>query len=172
MVRLKAGSGQAVSHPFPPVIAPDSRILILGSMPSVPSRKQGYYYGNPQNRFWRVLARLFDEPVPESTEDRHTFLISHQIAVWDVLAECTITGSQDSSIRKPQVNDLTAILAAAPIGEIFTNGQTAAQLYSKYCESQTGRHCIALPSTSPANAHLSLDGLCLAWQPVREALIG
>jgi len=168
---INPDSENLIIHPFAPVFGSDSRILILGTMPSVQSRGQGFYYGNPQNRFWRVLASLLNEPLPVSIEQKRTFLLEHQIALWDVLRQCRIEGSQDSSIREAVANDLDALLTQAPIRQIFTNGQTAARLYHQFCENSTGRPCIPLPSTSPANGRWPLDKLCQAWQPVREALL-
>lgn len=161
---------EQVSHPFPPVCAPDSRVLILGTMPSRQSRRQGFYYGHPQNRFWAVLAGLLQAPVPLGIEERRRFLLEHKIALWDVLQQCEISGSQDSSIREPVVNDLAGLLRQCPIRQIFTNGQTATRLYQIWCEPLTGKPCLGLPSTSPANGHFSLESLYRSWQPVRDAL--
>lgn len=167
----KPESDNLIIHPFAPIFGSDSRILILGTIPSVQSRGQGFYYGHPQNRFWRVLSGLLNEPLPVSLEQKRSFLLDHQIALWDVLRQCRIEGSQDSSIREPVANDLAAILIQAPIRQIFTNGQTAARLYRQFCEKAIGRPCIPLPSTSPANGRWPLDKLGQAWQPVREALL-
>lgn len=160
-----------VVHPFDPVFGPDSRILILGTIPSVQSRRQGFYYANPQNRFWRVLECLLGEPVPDSAPERRSYLLAHRIALWDVLRACQMEGSQDASIRQPEVNDLPALLRQVPVSRIFTNGQAATRLYCDFCEPDTRQPCIALPSTSPANGRWSLAELCRAWQPVREALL-
>ncbi len=159
---------ELVRHPFEPVWAPDSRVLILGSLPSVLSRQQGFYYGNPQNRFWAVLGRLFDEAVPADIDGRRAFLLAHRIALWDVLAQGEISGSSDSTIQQPVANDLTTILRQSKINRVFANGQTAAKLYRDHCQPKTGLPCIALPSTSPANASFSLERLCEAWRVVRE----
>lgn len=159
-----------VTHPFEPVCNRNSRILILGTMPSVQSRRQGFYYGNPQNRFWQVLAALLESPVPSDVDGRKQYLLEHQIAVWDVLAQCNIKGSQDSSISDPVVNNISGLLNEYPIQVIFANGQAAARLYHRLCEKETGRPCVALPSTSPANAACSLVSLVDKWTVVREAL--
>ena len=161
---------ESLRHPFPAIYAPDSRILILGSFPSVKSREQRFFYGHPQNRFWRVLAALLGTSVPQTVEEKQDFLLAHRIALWDVIASCEITGSSDASIRNAVPNDLTPILETACIRQIFTNGGTAHRLYRKYIFPLTGREDIALPSTSPANAARSLDALVDAWQIVREAL--
>lgn len=161
---------ESLRHPFPAVYAPDSRILILGSFPSVKSREQKFFYGHPQNRFWRVLAALLGTDVPQTVEAKRAFLLEHRIALWDVIASCEIAGSSDASIRNAVPNDLTPILETASIRQIFTNGGTAHRLYRKYVYPLTGREDIPLPSTSPANAARSLDALVDAWEIVREAL--
>ena len=161
---------ESLRHPFPAIYAPDSRILILGSFPSVKSREQRFFYGHPQNRFWRVLAALLGTSVPQTVEEKQDFLLAHRIALWDVIASCEITGSSDASIRNAVPNDLTPILETASIRQIFTNGGTAHRLYRKYIFPLTGWEDIALPSTSPANAARSLDALIDAWQTVREVL--
>ena len=155
---------QHLVHPIPPTWDTLSEILILGSFPSVKSREMTYFYGHPQNRFWRVLAAIFEEPVPETKEDRKAFLLLHHLAAWDVIASCTITGSDDSSIRDVQANDLQPILDEAPIRQIFVNGKKAGELYRKYIEPGTGRAAVCLPSTSPANAAWSLERLTAAWK--------
>ena len=161
---------ESLRHPFPAIYAPDSRILILGSFPSVKSREQRFFYGHPQNRFWRVLAALLGTSVPQTVEEKQDFLLAHRIALWDVIASCEITGSSDASIRNAVPNDLTPILETASIRQIFTNGGTAHRLYRKYIYPLTGREDIVLPSTSPANAARSLGALVDAWKIVREAL--
>ena len=161
---------ESLRHPFPAIYAPDSRILILGSFPSVKSREQMFFYGHPQNRFWRVMAALLGADVPQTVEEKRAFLLANHIALWDVIASCDIAGSSDASIRNAVPNDLTPILETACIRQIFTNGGTAHRLYRKYIYPLTGREDTVLSSTSPANAARSLDALIDAWQPVREAL--
>lgn len=161
---------ESLRHPFPAVYATDSRILILGSFPSVKSREQRFFYGHPQNRFWRVLAALLGTDVPQTVEEKRAFLLANHIALWDVIASCNIAGSSDASIRNAVPNDLTPILETASIRQIFTNGGTAHRLYRKYIYPLTGREDTVLSSTSPANAARSLDALINAWQIVREAL--
>jgi hypoxanthine-DNA glycosylase len=170
MFEKNAKNEKKIMHPFAPVFNKDSRILILGTLPSVQSRSNGFYYGHPRNRFWVLLARLLAVPVPESTADRREFLLRHEIALWDVIAACTIVGSSDASIRAVVPNDLNQILAAAPIRQIFCNGARSHDLYMRFCREQTGRDAILLPSTSPANAACSLDMLAEAWQPVQKIL--
>ena len=161
---------ESLRHPFPAIYAPDSRILILGSFPSVKSRAQKFFYGHPQNRFWRIVAALLGTDVPQTTEEKRAFLLAHRIALWDVIASCDIAGSSDASIRNAVPNDLSPILETASVRQIFTNGGTAHRLYRKYIYPLTGREDVVLPSSSPANAARSLDALIDAWQIVREAL--
>lgn len=159
-----------VKHPFPPLYDENSRVLILGSFPSVKSREQMFFYGHPQNRFWRVLAGVFSCAVPQTIEEKRRFLLSKGIALWDVIASCEITGSSDSSIKNVVANDLRQILEAADIRKIFVNGKTAEKYYKKYTEPIIGREAICLPSTSPANAAWSLERLTEAWQAVAEGI--
>ena len=142
---------QKVVHEFEPIYDRDSRVLILGTMPSPKSREYGFYYSHPQNRLWRVLADVFGEPVPATKEEKVRFLLNHRIAMWDVLSSCTIKGADDSSITDPVPNDIGRILRAADIRAIFANGKKAADLYRKFCFPVTGRPAVYLPSTSPAN---------------------
>lgn len=153
-----------IIHPIEPVYDKDSKILILGSFPSVKSRETGFYYGHPQNRFWKVLASLFDEDLPHTNEDKKEFLLRNHIAVWDVIGSCEIEGSSDSSIRNAVVNDIDQILQRADIIKICVNGKTAERIYNRYIRSVIGREAVCLPSTSPANAAWSLDRLTEAWR--------
>ena len=158
-------------HPIPPVFDANSRVLILGSFPSVRSREVGFFYGHPQNRFWRTLARILESPnEPRTTEEKREFLLRNGIALWDVIASCEIVGSSDSSIRNAVPNDLGVILDTASIRQIYTNGKTAHRLYEKYLYPQTGREAICLPSTSPANAAWTQERLCAAWETVIKDL--
>ena len=157
------------THPIPPVFDAQSRVLILGSFPSVKSREAAFFYGHPQNRFWRVLSALFGEEAGETPKEKTAFLLRHHIALWDVIASCEITGSADSSIKHAVPNDLTAILQTAPVTQIFTNGKTADRLYRQYLLPLTGKDAVCLPSTSPANAQWSLEKLLDAWQVVCDA---
>ncbi len=149
-------------HNIPPIFDENSEILILGSFPSVKSRETGFFYGHPQNRFWRVLAALENEETPQSIEEKKKFLLRNRIAVWDVIKSCDITGSSDSSIRNVVPNDILSILSASKIERIFTNGGTAHRLYRKYI----GNDAALLPSTSPANAAYSLDRLINEWSVI------
>ena len=145
-------------------------MLILGSFPSVKSRESQFFYGHPQNRFWKVIAALTDEKVPLTVEEKRALLEKYHIAVWDVIQSCDIEGSSDSSIKNVVVNDINRILNTADIRQIYCNGTKSYQLYKKYCEKLTGRTAIKLPSTSPANAASKLEKLIDAWQCVGETL--
>lgn len=152
-----------VIHPIPAVYNENSKILILGSFPSVKSREYGFFYGHPQNRFWCVIAAVFGEKVPHTIEEKKALLYSCRIALWDVIAECEITGSSDSSIKQVKVNDISMILNAAKIEKIFTNGKKAQFLYEKYIFPYTKIKSTVLPSTSPANAAKSREDLINEW---------
>ena len=153
-----------VSHPIPPVFDRNSKVLILGSFPSVKSREAQFFYGHPQNRFWKVTSAVFDVQEPHTIEEKKDFLLSRGIAVWDVIASCDITGSSDSSIKNVVPNDLSQILKVADIRTIFVNGKTAEKFYNKYVKDVIGREAVCLPSTSPANATWSLERLTEAWE--------
>ena len=152
-----------ITHPIPPVFDKDSRILILGSFPSVRSREEGFFYGHPQNRFWKVMASVFNEETPCTLEAKKAFLLRNHIALWDVIGSCEIDGSSDSSIRNVTVNDISVILDKADIRSICLNGKKAEQYYKKYLLPVTGREGICLPSTSPANAAWSMERLIQTW---------
>ena len=152
-----------MKHPFPPLYDKNSQVLILGSFPSVKSREQMFFYGHPQNRFWKVIAGVFQEKIPETIEEKKYFVLSHHLALWDVIAECDIVGSSDSSIRNVKANDLSEILENAPIQKIIVNGKTAEKLYKKYIEPVTGITAVVMPSTSPANAAWRLENLTEVW---------
>ncbi len=154
-------------HPIDPIYDENSRILILGSFPSVKSREEMFFYGHPQNRFWRVLAAVWDCPVPATTDEKRAFLLHHRVALWDVIGACEVTGSADSTIKNVVPNDLSRILDCANIEKIIVNGKTAEKTYRRYLQQKTGREAICLPSTSPANAAWSLARLVEVW---REAL--
>ena len=153
-----------IVHPIPPVCGENAEILILGSFPSVKSREQGFFYGHPQNRFWKMLAAVLDEPVPQNVTEKKELLLRNHIALWDVIASCEITGSSDASIRDVTPNDISALLERANIRRILCNGNTAFRLYRKYILPQTGREALCLPSTSPANAACGLEALKTTWK--------
>lgn len=153
-----------IQHPIKPIYDENSKILILGSFPSVKSREEGFFYGHPQNRFWKVIAAVCGEAVPATIEEKKLLLLRNHIAVWDVIKSCDIEGSSDSSIRNVVPNDLSVILGHANIEKIFENGKKAEQLYKKYIMPVVMRDAICLPSTSPANAAWNLEKLTEEWR--------
>lgn len=157
-----------VEHTFAPVYDKHSRILILGTLPSVKSRENQFYYGHPQNRFWKVIAKVVGEEAPQTIEEKKEMLLRNQIAIWDVIHSCRIMGSGDSSIRDVVPNDFSEILRKAPIEQIYANGAKAYELYQKYAFAQTGREIVKLPSTSSANAGYGLERLCEEWRQIRN----
>lgn len=150
-------------HPFPPLFDEQSRILILGSFPSVASRQVNFFYGHPQNRFWKLMPLLLGEPPVQTIEEKAALMHRHHIALWDTIHSCDITGSSDSSIKNVTANDLSVILSKAPVRQIFCNGKTSYHLYVKYVQAQTGQGALCLPSTSPANAAWQMDRLLKDW---------
>lgn len=157
-----------IVHSFEPVYDKASEILILGTLPSVKSRENNFYYGHKQNRFWKVLATLLKEPVPDTIEEKKAMLLAHRIALWDVIQSCDIKGSSDSSIKNVQPTDIGMILEKTNITRIYANGNKAGQLYKRYQFPVTGREATVLPSTSPANVAWSLERLCEAWHVILE----
>lgn len=155
-----------IIHSIEPVFDAESRVLILGTMPSPKSREVQFYYGHPQNRFWRVLAAVLGEEVPRSVPEKKAMLLRHRIALWDVLAECEITGASDSSIRNPVANDLSVVLDHAPVQAVFTTGATAWKLYTRLQKPHTGIEAVRLPSTSPANCAVKMEALTEAYKAI------
>ena len=156
-----------IVHPIEPVFDKNSKILILGSFPSVRSREEGFFYGHKQNRFWKVVSAVFEEEVHKTIPQKKAFLLRNHIALWDVIHSCDITGSSDSSIKNVVANDLSIILEHSGIRKIFVNGKTAEKYYIKYSEKDTHIKAICLPSTSPANAAFSVDRLAEAWKMIK-----
>lgn len=161
---------QQLTHTFDPIYNKDSKILILGSFPSVKSRENNFYYGHPQNRYWKVLANVLEVEVPQTVEEKRAMLLDNHIAIWDVIHSCSIIGSSDTSIKDVVVNDFSEILEHSQVKTIYVNGGKAYDLYHKYAEKNTGIKAIKLPSTSPANAAWKLDRLCEVWGQIREVL--
>ncbi len=157
-------------HEFAPVYDKNSKVLILGTFPSVKSREMQFYYGHPQNRFWKLLAMLTGWPVPGTIPEKKEMLLKNGIAVWDVIQSCEIIGSSDSSIRNVVSNDLSQVLAGSSVTRIYANGKTAEKLYNKYVKDQTGMEVMGLPSTSPANAAYSLERLAQSWSQILEVV--
>ena len=153
-----------IVHPFEPIFNADSEVLALGSLPSVKSRENDFYYGHPQNRFWRVLAIVFGAAVPNSIPEKKNFLLTHHLALWDVIYSCDIVGSSDSSIKNAVPNNIENILAAAKIKTIIANGNTAFSLYKRFWGDKIHIKTIKMPSTSPANATWTLEKLAEEWR--------
>lgn len=157
-----------IIHPIPPLYDENSRALILGSFPSVKSREAMFFYGHPQNRFWKLMALLFDADVPSTVEEKKRLVLSHGIAMWDTIHSCTITGSSDSSIKDVVTNDLSVILNNSRVKRIFCNGAASHRLYQKYIYPINNIPAQKLPSTSPANAAWSLEKLAEEWKIICE----
>ena len=160
----------SVVHPFPPVADAACRVLILGSFPSVKSREEGFFYGHPRNRFWPVLAAVFNEPVPQTAEQKKELALRHHIAMWDTIASCEIKGASDTSIKHPVPNDLKSIIGRSQIKAVFCTGAASYKYYVKLCERDTGIPAVCLPSTSPANAAWTLERLTEAYRAIAEAV--
>ena len=158
---------QTITHPLRPLYQADSKILILGSFPSVKTREYGFFYGHPQNRFWPLMEKIFDMKLSIDIEERKSFLLANHIAMYDVIYQCDIIGSSDASIQNVVPSDLSSILNLADIRQVFCNGGTATRYYRKYQEQRTGLKAIQLPSTSPTNARFSMDDLVERWKVIR-----
>lgn len=162
---------QKIIHPIPPLYDAESKILILGSFPSIKSREAMFFYGHPQNRFWPLLARLFGEDIPTSIEEKKSLVLRHHVALWDSIHSCTIVGSSDSSVRDVVPNDLSVILDNSKVERIYCNGALSHKMYMKYIYPTTGIAAVKLPSTSPANAAFNMDRLEKEWQVIHVNLI-
>ena len=162
------------THPFKPIFDKNSKILILGSFPSVVSRKFGFYYANPQNRFWRVLAGILNTPLPASTDEKIDFLLARRIAIYDAAISCEIKGSSDAKMTAVEPANLESIFSGACIAQVYANGGKAHEICEKYLKTQvlnaTGKPPLKLPSTSSANANFSFERLVQEWTVVVEAL--
>ncbi len=156
-----------IVHPIPPLFSQTSKTLILGSFPSVKSREAEFFYGHPKNRFWAVIAAVFENEKPRTIEEKKELALSNDLALWDVIAQCEIEGSADSTIRDVTANDLSIILKNSSVERIFVNGKTAEKYYNKYTYPKTGIKAICLPSTSPANAAWSFEKLVDAWKIIK-----
>ncbi len=166
-------SKTTVFHNIAPVFAADSRVLLLGTMPSPQSRRQGFYYGHPQNRFWPTLAAVFDAPAPalDDIPAKRRLLLDNRLALWDVLAACEIAGAADGSIADPRPNDIAGLLRQTEISRVFCTGRKAWQLYQKFCAAACGIEAVCLPSTSPANRRVSDAELLAAYRQIKQALL-
>mgnify|MGYP004475794459 FL=1 len=165
---MKKGQYEHITHPFEPLFNADARVLILGSLPSVKSREQNFFYGHPQNRFWKLIAALYDEPVPQNIEEKRLLILNHKIALWDSIYSCDIIGSSDSSIKNVVPTDIRRITDNSAVTQVFCNGKTSGKYYEKYHEARLGIKATVLPSTSPANAAWSLDKLVTAWSVIKD----
>ena len=157
-----------ITHPFGPLYDADSEILVLGSLPSVKSREQMFFYGHPQNRFWPLLAALFGEPAPKTVEEKKALAKRHRIALWDTVYSCDIIGSGDASIKNVVPTELGEIIANSRVKRVFCNGRTSGIYYKKYHEKKLGTEAVVLPSTSPANAAWTFDRLLDAWSVITK----
>ncbi len=161
-------NSKKLMHPIPPLFWGNSRVLILGSFPSVKSREQAFFYGHPQNRFWKVISAVFEKDIPQSVPEKEQLIKECNLALWDVIASCEITGSDDSSIKNVVANDISEILKNSKVDRIFVNGKTAEKYYIKYIEPKINIKAVCLPSTSPANAAYSLDKLIEKWSVIKK----
>lgn len=161
---------KTIVHPLEPCFTKESKILILGLFPSVKTREYGFFYGHPQNRFWRVMEILFNEELSDDIDERKDFLTRKKIALYDSIYQCDIVGSSDASIKNAQPSDLSRIIKGAEIKEVFLNGATSYRYYKKYHEKGLGLEGVKLPSTSPANARYSLDDLVNEWRVILKYL--
>lgn len=155
-----------IVHPFPPLYDDDSEILILGSLPSVKSREQMFFYGHPQNRFWKVMSRVLGEELPTTIEEKKIMLYAHHVALWDTIYSCDIIGSSDSSIKNVIPTDLGKIISSSKVTKVICNGKTSGKYFSKYQQKELDIEPVILPSTSPANAAFSVDKLVEIWGTV------
>lgn len=169
---LREKMNETVVHEIAPVWDKDSRILILGTMPSPKSREAGFFYMHPRNRFWRVMPVIFGEKLSDSVKDRKDFLMRHKIAIWDVLASCKISGASDSSIKNAIPNDFSQIFSESKIRHVYCTGKTAFSFWKKFCapvyEHKFGITCVCLPSTSPANAAWTFENLLKEYAVIKE----
>lgn len=153
-----------IIHPFPPLYNSDSKILILGSLPSVKSREQMFFYGHPQNRFWKMISMVFEEKFPQTIEEKKMLMLQHKIAMWDTIYSCDIIGSSDSSIKNVVPTDLKSIVDNSMVCKVICNGKASGKYYEKYQMKYLGIKPDILPSTSPANAAYSLEKLVDIWK--------
>lgn len=159
---------ETIVHPFEPIFNENAKVLILGSIPSPKSREQGFYYGHPQNRFWKVLSKIFKEKLPMTNKEKKEFILNHHLALWDVVKRCEIKGASDSSIQNVEVNDIKALIKQTKIKYIITTGKKADALYQKYLSKSINISSISLPSTSPANCAMKEDQLIEHYQILKK----
>lgn len=164
------GQYRHIKRTFGPVYNQNSKILILGSFPSVKSREVNFYYGHPQNRFWQLMGKILECKIPVSIEERKSLMLEKRIALWDTIEECDIVGSSDASIRNIVPVDIQLVLKTADITRIYCNGSTSYDLFMRYLEPVCGRTSVKLPSTSPANATWNPDRLFEVWKQIKVFL--
>ena len=165
----KKKHAERLTHTFPPVFDPASRVLILGTFPSPKSRENGFYYGHPQNRFWSVMSAVLECPVPVTVSEKTAFLLENHIALWDVVKSCDITGADDTSIKNIVANDIGYLLRACDIRAVFTTGKTATALYARYCPASGEMPSVGLPSTSPANCrYFTMNELTARYNIIKQ----
>lgn len=165
---MKTSKSKKVKHELEPIYHENSKILILGSLPSVKSRQENFYYAHPQNRFWKILSKVYEEKTPQTIEEKKIFLEKHNIALWDVIKSCNITGSSDASIRNVTPNNIQKILKKTQIKKIYTTGKTAYHLYYKYIYEKTKIEAIYLPSSSPANASIPYQKIIDEYKKIKS----
>lgn len=152
-----------IEHPFEPIYSVNSNILILGSFPSVKSRDENFYYAHPQNRFWKLIAKIYNENVPVTIDEKKNIILRNNLAIWDVIKRCDIVGSADNTIQNVEINDINKLVCESNIKKIVFNGKKAFETYIKYNKKIENIEYVELPSTSPANAQYSLDRLYNVW---------
>lgn len=167
---MKNDNYTTIIHPLKPLYDKNSKILILGSFPSIKTRESGFFYGHKQNRFWKVLSEIFKKEIDEDISKRRKFLLDNKIAVWDSIYKCDIIGSSDSSIKEVVPTNLSEIFEKSDINKVFCNGNTSYKYYEMYQEKQFGYKAFKMPSTSPANAMYSLDKLVESWKIILDYL--
>ncbi len=161
---------ERIIHPFEALYNENSKVLILGSFPSVKSREVNFFYGHPRNRFWKVIPALFGEEEPLTIEKKKELILRRNLALWDSIHSCEITGSSDSSVKNVVPNDISKIIGNSKVSKVFCNGALSHKMYMKYIFPDTKIEAVKLPSTSPANAACSLDKLIEEWKIIKEYL--
>ena len=159
---------ERIIHPFEALYNENSKVLILGSFPSVKSREVSFFYGHPRNRFWKVIPALFGEEEPVTIEKKKELILRRNLALWDSIHSCEITGSSDSSVKNVVPNDISKIIGNSKVSKVFCNGALSHKMYMKYIFPDTKIEAVKLPSTSPANAAYSLDKLIEEWKIIKE----
>lgn len=163
---------ERINHNIEPLYDRNSRLLILGSFPSVKSREMRFFYGHPQNRFWKVISAVLQEETPTTIEEKRKMLLAHHVALWDTIYSCDIIGSSDSSIKNVVPTDLRTVVEQSKIQHIYCNGRTSGKYFEKYQQKTLGMTAEVLPSTSPANAAFGLEKLTVIWSEALKDSLG